>query len=538
MSEMLRWARWYRERGQAPMPLEPPIAGDPDSGKRPLLASWRQYIHTLPTVEEIEAWWRQWPEANIGLIQGHGTFVIDVDGPAGLVALVEATGEQDLSKYTRVATGKGHHFYFSGEAPKNAVRVLPQIDVRTTGGYVVAPPSLHASGARYLWANDLWPPAAAPAALLAKLAPPPPKPPESLATKEDGPDIWVARALEGVEKGERHHLATRLIGYLWKKGLPSDIITAIMLPWAERCGGDPPYTAKEILTDIATLANSEHEGGPQEPPATIREIVAETLRQVFAPKEMRPPVASTSLGSLDEVLDGGFYPGDYILMASRPSVGKSALALQIAHASAKRGAGVLIASLEMSKMALTRRMLVQESGLASRMLKTGEGFNEFTTTALMAAGEALSNMPIWVTTDVRTGEDLHTTLKEFEPGVLKLVVLDYLQIMSAEGRDGRARVEHCSKMVRNAAIKYNVPILCLSSLSRPPRDLDTWRPDLRDLRESGELEHDADIVVMLHRELVSEHTEIYVRKNRDGVAGSMIRALFDGQRQTFREGPK
>lgn len=502
------------------MPIEP-------GGKRPLLESWKRYFTTQPTLEEITRWWTQWPTANIGLIQGRGQFVLDIDGIEGEAALAQA-GVEIPSNTPQVKTSKGRHVYFAGVVP-NRVAAMLKVDTRSDGGYVVAPPSVHESGHVYSWTTSLWPPAQAPEKLLMLLNKP------QASAVAHAIDSWIGDALAGVGEGARNSMATRLAGYLWGKGLPQDVVEALMQMWRDTLPeGNEPFPPGEITRTVASVC--KREGGPQDAPATIADTIGKTLAAILAPPQDRPPVASTSLPMLDRMLDGGVYPGDYVLLASRPSVGKSALALQMARYSATKGAGVLIVSLEMSAAALTRRLLVQESGIPMSVLKTGEGLTEMSRRALIAAAGAVDKLPIWITTGVDTGEDLHTVLAGFEPGVLRLVIVDYLQIMSAEGRDGRARVEHCSKMVKRAAIRHNVPILCLSSLSRPPRDFSGWRPELRDLRESGELEHDADIVVMMHRELGQDLTEVFLRKQRDGaVDAHPILASFDGARQTFRE---
>src|SRR5581483_6875112 len=141
-----------------------------------------------------------------------------------------------------------------------------------------------------------------------------------------------------------------------------------------------------------------------------------------------------------------------------------------------------------------------------------------------------------MTTSARTPAQLEAVLETYAAGTLGLVVVDYLQIMSADeyARDSRARVEEISKRLKQLSIKYDLPFLVLSSLSRPPRDKD-WEPGLSDLRESGELEHDADAVFFLHRpDLQSAATDLIVAKQRDGGVGR-FKLQFDGPRVSFEE---
>jgi len=514
MKEFLQWAKYYHARGLHPIPIEV-------RGKRPILASWSEYFTRQPTIEELERWWGETPDANVGLIQGRGAFVLDIDGPEGEAALA-AAGVEIPTNAPQVTSSPGkRHVYFAGVAP-NVVGILEKVDTRSDGGYVVAPPSIHPCGAPYAWASNLWPPPPAPPRLL-ELLQRPRKP--TLGPKAD---TWLLDALAGVGEGQRDIMCARLSGYLWGKGLPQDAVEGFMQLWAEAC--TPAFPTEEVTKTVVSIC--KREGGPAAPPAGIETLVAATVARILAPPEKRPPVASTSLKSLDEILDGGFFPGNFILLAARPSVGKTALAVQIARASGRKGSGVLFCSLEMTQDEIVQWMLVQESGIPQQVLQTGVFPVEAMKQGLLDAAARVRELPLWITPTVYTGEDLHETLAGFEPGVLGLVIVDYLQIMSSAHLDGRARIEHISKMIKRAAVKYRVPIMALSSLSRPPKDNPNWRPQLGDLRESGQLEHDADIVVMLHRELTDMTTEVFVRKHRGGRIGQ-LRATFTGAHLTF-----
>jgi replicative DNA helicase len=283
---------------------------------------------------------------------------------------------------------------------------------------------------------------------------------------------------------------------------------------------------------------AKRQGAPDGPPSSMSEIVETAMAEILAPPEKRKKPASTSIASIDELLAGGVYPGEYVILGARPSVGKTAFALQIARLLAKQGTGVLIASLEMTRNAITRRMLAQEAQVRAKSLKTGD-LVDLEKQMLTLAAMKLRQYPIWITSDVRTTDQLEEALLAFTPGMLGMVIVDYLQLMqTAEWmRDQRQRVEAVSKAFRRITVKNELPLIALSSLSRPPKNVREWEPSLADLRESGELEHDADHVWLLHRLLGEELTKFKVAKNRDGeVTGQEdLPLLFNGSIQTFTE---
>lgn len=525
---MLQWALYYLDQGHHPIPVEPTIIGDKRTGKRPILASWSEYFTRQPTRDEVMKWWADTPNANIGLIQGRGNFVLDVDGENGAEALkLEGV---EIPDGPRVKTGKGWHYYLKGEAP-NSVGVLPQVDVRSDGGYVVAPPSQHWSGVQYAWSGNApmagaYPPS--PVRLLEILHRP--KMPVATGARVDG---WLLDALEGVGEGQRDVMCARLAGHFWGKGEPQEVVERIMQLWAETC--TPPFPAEEVTKTVNSIC--KREGGPMDAPRDAKQLFAKTLEEIIAPANKRPPLARTSIEKLDQLLGGGFRPGNYILLAARPSVGKSALAVQMARSSAERGVPTLYCTVEMTEAEVAQWMLAQHCQVPQDVMNSG-ALTDLDRSVLKAGADALGECPLWITSEVQTGEQLHETLQGFEQTGVKLglVVVDYLQNMTAPGKEvGRHTVEHLSRLMKRAAVKFNVPILVLSALSRPPRDADGWRPHLADLRESGKLEHDGDIILMVHREIELPDGTLYVRKFRGGRAGTQLDVHFEGRFLTFRE---
>ena len=158
-AEALRLAERYNF---AVFPVQPPVIGDPKTGKLPLIKGWPEAATTDPI--QIETWWSRRPNANIGVATGKKSdvWVLDVDvkhdGLASLDKLAAESGEDWLPTMTALTGSFGLHFYFRYDASrpvKNSVsKIAPGLDVRGDGGYVVAPPSLHAIGNRYTWMNQ------------------------------------------------------------------------------------------------------------------------------------------------------------------------------------------------------------------------------------------------------------------------------------------------------------------------------------------------------------------------------------------------
>lgn len=160
-TDMLRAALWYAKRGWAVLPLHAPTAtgcscGAPScrsAGKHPRISNGVKGATTNP--EQVRRWWAEWPDANVGIATGRvsGLVALDVDGQEAEEAVAELCGD---ARTPRSLTGKGYHLLFvaPGDPLRNAVRLAPSLDLRADGGYIVAPPSLHASGRRYRWDKD------------------------------------------------------------------------------------------------------------------------------------------------------------------------------------------------------------------------------------------------------------------------------------------------------------------------------------------------------------------------------------------------
>ena len=254
----------------------------------------------------------------------------------------------------------------------------------------------------------------------------------------------------------------------------------------------------------------------------------------------------TGFKDLDNIL-AGLQRSDLFILAARPSMGKTALALNVAHnVAVKSGLPVLMFSLEMSKEQLVDRMLAMESGVDAWALRTGN----LTDSDFEKIGQAmgtLSEAQIYIDDSPGiTVSDLRTkSRREAHQRELGLIIVDYLQLMSGGSRYGGEsnRVQEISEISRGLkgiARELNVPLLALSQLSRSVENRSPQIPQLSDLRESGSIEQDADVVAFIYREEYynpesdrKNVTDIFIKKHRNGPTGA-VELYFDREKQRFR----
>lgn len=256
----------------------------------------------------------------------------------------------------------------------------------------------------------------------------------------------------------------------------------------------------------------------------------------------------TGFKSLDYKLSG-FQPSDLIIIAARPSVGKTTLALDITRKIAvEHKKSVAFFSLEMSKEQLTDRMLAAEALVDSWKLRTGNLKEETDFTALRDAIDRLSQTKIFI--DDNSYNNVlrmkSAARKLMRKHGLDLIVVDYLQLM-APVKSGKysnpvVEVTEISRGLKQLAKELNVPVIALSQLSRNIEHRgDNSQPRLADLRDSGSIEQDADIVIFIHKDKSEEegkrldnHTKLIIEKHRNGATG-IVELYFDENKTTFTE---
>jgi replicative DNA helicase len=396
---------------------------------------------------------------------------------------------------------------------------------------------------------------------------------------------------------DKHRLIFDAIGKIFSKGDPIDIISVVTklkdMDALDRVGGaayvtelietvpaagNAMYYAEQVLNK-STLRNLIHaaddiaEIGFSDP-ESVDEALDQAEKKIFqatqAPSSQKFRPIGTSLKeawerfehlsanpdlkrgvpsgftSLDNVLSG-FQKSDLIILAARPSMGKTTFALDIArNAALQHGASVGIFSLEMSDQQLVDRMLAAESGVDSWKLRTGRLTNDHEYEALQNAMTKLHKAPIHIIDEaamniVKMRSAARRLKNEYG---LDMLIVDYLQLMSptlSKGSDSMVQqITEISRSLKILAKELEVPVIALSQLSRAVEQRG-GKPRLSDLRDSGSIEQDADVVMFIHREDKMNKdkeperpniAEILIEKHRNGAVGA-AELYFDGQHVRF-----
>lgn len=251
----------------------------------------------------------------------------------------------------------------------------------------------------------------------------------------------------------------------------------------------------------------------------------------------------TGFGSLDAIL-GGFQNSDLVILAARPSVGKTALSLDMArHVGVNEGKKVGVFSLEMSNMQLMDRLLAMQVGIGLWDLRMGKldekAFARFADAMgiLSESGIFIDDTPGLSILEMRT----KARKLKMEKG-LDMIVVDYLQLMEGKTKESRVQeVSEISRFLKQLARELDVPVVALSQLSRAVEQRNDKIPQLSDLRESGSIEQDADVVLFIHREeLYNPETErqgiadLVVAKHRNGPTGR-VELFFVKEQARYRD---
>jgi replicative DNA helicase len=281
----------------------------------------------------------------------------------------------------------------------------------------------------------------------------------------------------------------------------------------------------------------------------LRDILADYMEKLDQLHEHRGTIVGVPTGFADlDRLTGGLQRSDLIILAARPAVGKTSLALSLAHNAAVRfQRSIAIFSLEMSKEQLVQRLLSMDAGVDQQRLRTGWIEDDEWERITYAIG-TLSEANIWIddTAGISTVEMRSKARRLQAEHGIDLIIVDYLQLMQATvgGKRNENRVQEISEISRNLkglARELNVPVLALAQLSRAVESRQSKVPQLSDLRESGSIEQDADIVMFIYRDDVyNPETErkniadIIVAKHRNGPVGD-ISLYFQASQTRFRD---
>lgn len=306
---------------------------------------------------------------------------------------------------------------------------------------------------------------------------------------------------------------------------------------------DAQQRAEQMLFDLQRRQTRDF--------VSLETILAECMLDLEALEncEQRLLGVPTGYHTLDAALGGGLQRSDLVILAARPGNGKTSLALNIAaHAALKAGKRVAFFSLEMGAKQLGLRLIATQANQNQRRLRLGliDDWDQ-----VVKAADALAEGAIWID---ETAGISHTELRSkvrrlHSAHGIDLVIVDYLQLMHASQSDGKRfsvreqEIAEISRSLKAVAKELNVPVLALAQLSRAVEARQNKRPQLSDLRESGALENDADVVLFIYREDLYQEArdpetkqaaDLIIAKQRNGPVGE-VRLRFDPSRTCFHD---
>jgi replicative DNA helicase len=359
--------------------------------------------------------------------------------------------------------------------------------------------------------------------------------------EEVGGPAYVASLVDGVPRATNVEYYARIVK---EKATLRNLIYAAnkILTNAYEADQESDLILDEAESSIFAVADDRLKAGF----VPMRDLVNESfpkIEQLFEHKRLVTGVP-TGFVDLDE-MTRGLQRGDLVIIAARPSMGKTSLVLNIAqHVAVQADHTVGFFSLEMSKESLFIRLLTSEAQIDSHRLMSGH-IADRDYSRISHALEKLSSMRLFIDDTANVGV-LEMRAKsrrlQAEHG-LSLIVVDYIQLMNARGRYENRTLElaSISRSLKGLAKELNVPIVVLSQLSRAPESRSDHRPQLSDLRESGALEQDADVVVLIYRDDAYNRdpnnpdagtAELIVAKQRNGPTG-IIRLAFLREQTRF-----
>lgn len=274
----------------------------------------------------------------------------------------------------------------------------------------------------------------------------------------------------------------------------------------------------------------------------IKETVVEVIKKIDTLQNSSGSLINGIPSGFTDIdsITNGWQKGDFIILAARPSMGKTAFALNLATNAAKRNKGVVFFSLEMPKEQLVQRILSSESTVDSNLLRIPSGLNQEKWKLVTSAGDKIQKMNIVIDDTpglniMQIQSKLRKIKRDFD---IEVCFIDYLQLISSVNSrfDSRQNeVAAISRQLKLIARELNVPIICLSQLSRSVEKREEKTPLMSDLRDSGAIEQDADIIMFLYREdyyktkqeysvqenSTIETTDVIISKHRNGATGTV-----------------
>ncbi len=303
------------------------------------------------------------------------------------------------------------------------------------------------------------------------------------------------------------------------------------------------YTADQLLESVERKLLDVAEKRVASSTLTIREVVEESLERIRLRQAGELLGLRTQFTELDKIT-GGFQQGQLTILAARPGQGKTALAINAADHIASMGHGILFCSLEMPRQELGDRILCSRGGVSSERIQDPRTITPDDTKRLTRAYDEIKHLTFFIDdSPSRTTNQIAANARRLKrKSNIGLVIIDYLGLIDAQPNRGDSRQEvvaGISKRLRTLARDLSVPMLVLQQLNREIEKREDRRPRMSDLRESGQIEQDAHVILFLNRpETVDPNdrpgiAELFVAKNRNGRSSTFVRLAFVKENMRF-----
>lgn len=309
---------------------------------------------------------------------------------------------------------------------------------------------------------------------------------------------------------------------------------------AATIGGDTGALVEQVTGMVMGLADARHAGRE---PQSIGELLPGVLEALEQRTERRGQIAGLPTGFCDiDRLTCGLHPGDLVIVAGRPSMGKTTLAVNIAENVAVDGGAAFVVSLEMAASQLAERSMARFGSISTQALRSGD-LDDDGYSRISASLARLHEKRLVIADDPTLSHVARIRLAarkiQQRMGGLDLIVIDYLQLMRGEGNNRNEELGGITRALKLLAREMACPIVLLSQLSRKVEERTDRRPMMSDLRDSGSIEQDADVVLMCYRDdyyhddsPFKGFAEVLIRKQRMGPLGD-VRLVFQGEFSRF-----
>lgn len=283
----------------------------------------------------------------------------------------------------------------------------------------------------------------------------------------------------------------------------------------------------QLVNDLEALMDSSRSSV-----RNLAQIIDEVSPGYFTGDER--PRLYTGFPQLDECL-GGLEGGDVIVIGARPAIGKSAFVTQILMSMGAAGKRVLLYNLEMREAQVYERMLSKQSGIKLNRIRRGKSFLDDEKERFSAANEKLKRLDIWISSGTKSVSEIRNECRNMGADC---IIIDYLQLIKADRHysNRSSEVGDISKSIKTLAMELSCPVIVLSQLNRVSELRETKESTMSELRESGDIEQDASVIILLWNQDENDQTRkgLKVAKNRQGQQ-LKIQLEFDGRSMSFRE---